>query len=80
MTMAKISDFTKYVCDRCGKIEYLPADATTVNRWYQIKRITADTIPQDKLFCASCYQAYQELMVKQDAAYNDFMNNLEKAA
>lgn len=73
--MAKKSDYSQYTCDRCGKLEYLPEGAVTVNRWYPVTRVTADAVEQSYLFDASCYQAYQSLMQTQDQAFNTYMKN-----
>lgn len=75
--MAKKNDYAQYTCDRCGKQEYLPEGASTVNRWYPMSRITADGITMNYLFDNDCYADYQQLVASQDAAFNTFMKNID---
>lgn len=78
--MAKKTNYAQYACDRCGKQEYLLEGAVTVNKWYAVRRITADGVTQDYVFDAACYEQYQQLMATQDAAFNDFMANTTEEA
>jgi hypothetical protein len=78
--MAKKTNYVEYTCDRDQKREYLPENAVTVNKWYAVKRITADGVAQDYMFDAACYEKYQQLMATQDQAFNDFMANTTEEA
>ncbi len=71
--MAKTDGITRYVCDRCGKIEYLVSDDPRKSDWRDVSRVTADGVDTKRLLCSTCNKEYKSLVATQDAAFNSFM-------
>lgn len=71
--MAKTDGITRYVCDRCGKSDYLVGDDPRKSDWRDVSRVTADGVSTSRLLCADCNKSYKSLVATQDAAFNAYM-------
>ena len=74
--MAKTTGIVRYVCDRCGKTEYLPEGGQSAS-WYPVSRFDSNSVQSNLLFCQPCYADYQKLAVGVDKEFNAFMKNAE---
>lgn len=77
--MAKTTNITRYVCDRCGKTAYVAPGDPSASDWREIKRVTADGVDISRLVCSTCNAEHKKLANNQDAAFNAFMASGKEA-
>lgn len=73
--MAKESNYSRYMCDRCGKVEFLKPDTPQTNNWISFTRVTATGASSGYLFDRDCYEQYKTVGSQWDQAFNDFLAN-----
>ena len=71
--MAKTTNITRYVCDRCGDMAHLSQGAPEVSDWHDVSRVTVDGNTAQRLLCRTCYSSYKSLVTGQDSEFNEFM-------
>lgn len=69
-----IINYDLYMCDRCGKEEYVRQNST--NTWHKINRVNNMGSKVENLLCDTCYSAYVPLVKAQDKAYATFLSNI----
>ena len=77
--MAKTDSYSQFVCDRCGKIEYLASNSPARSDWRELKRVDSSGVDITALICRDCNTKYTEIVVAQDIEYRKFMANKEEA-
>ena len=76
--MAKTTNITRYVCDRCSTLQHLAQGDPETSDWHDVSRVTVDGNTVSRLLCKSCYSEYKALVQAQDADFNDFMIRTEE--
>lgn len=67
-----------YTCDRCGYTEYVDTkspESTTFTNW---KRYTKDGDIKPIDLCADCANQYQAMLLDQDLAFNQWMEEAKE--
>lgn len=77
--MAKTTGIVRYMCDRCGKTEYLPGGGQSAS-WYPVSRFDSNSVQSNLLFCQPCYADYQKLAAAVDKEFSAFLKNAGASA
>lgn len=68
-----ITKGSNYICDRCGKVEFLTDAEARNTKWAVITHITADGVNVSRLLCETCANDYKAVADTADKAFNEFM-------
>ena len=71
--MAKQKGITRFTCDRCNTVEYLPEGDPHIDEWREVQHITADGTQNTRLLCKSCHPTWHAFAIQQDNEFNQFM-------
>ena len=82
----KSDGYSKYVCDKCGKIAYVAAGDTEAREWFTVRRYSAgkatriaDDVTLDIYeLCSKCNTSFMTFMQQDDASFEAWLKEVEQ--
>lgn len=76
--MGKVTNITKWECDRCGRKLYAAPGDPEAATWVEASRTNASGDRMSFVLCTDCSKSHSDLATRHDSEFTAFINEYKK--